>query len=474
MKVLLINPPVEYDGKRREEAFFPIGLGYIAASILEEKYEIEILDVNVSDITNDEVLIFIKNCGCDVVGITAMSTQYKYIKWISAEIKKINRNIKIILGGILATYSSEIVLKNTHIDICVISEGEITIKKILSNLDNLHLVNGIIYKNDNNEILISSQQEYIKNLDLIPMIPYDIFPTERYINSISKISICHNERTINISCGRGCPYHCTFCSKSFTGIRMRTIPSIIEEIELLKLKFGIKRIFFTDELLIINKKRINELCELIKPLNINWSCQGRINLVDEEILRKMKDSGCTAIGYGVESGSQKILDSMKKQIDIKKAVEVINITKKIGIYPILQFIYGYPGEDIKTIKETIQFFNKINEAFVSFSPITPLPGTELWSYAIEKKYIIDEINYLERLEGGYMSDSEVLINFTSFTKEEYDNIRFWAESRIRLNYFLRHPFTTFTTVIKKIRDIGLTGVLKKTIYYIKPLIFKFN
>lgn len=460
MKILLINLPNKYHGKSRDVVFFPIGLGYIAGALLEEKHAVNILDIYALGLSEEKVESNIKNMTFDVVGISAMSTQYKYVKWLSSRIKELHPGKKVILGWVLATYSAEVVLKTTDVDICVIGEGEKTIKELLVNLDCPSNVRGIAYKRDG-KIEVTPCREYIDNLGALPKIPYEVFPMNMYMESLSRIDMKKRQKAMNISCGRGCPYSCTFCSKSFSGVRQRSIESIKEEIVFLKNRFGIQRIFFSDELLVTSKERILEICDNIAPLKIRWSCQGRINLVDKEILSKMKDSGCTAIGYGVESASQKILNAMNKRLEIKKAEEVIKLTKKVGLVPILQFIFGYPGEDMETIKETINFFKKIDEPFIEFSPITPLPGSKLWEDCIANKIIEDETAFLDKLEGGYMPDSPTLVNLTAFSDKELDRLRIWSENQIRLNYIKRHPLYALNLVKNKLMAEGFSGTYKK-------------
>jgi len=459
MKVLLINPPIRYQGKRRDEIFFPLGLGYVAGALMDQGHEVIALDIHALNLPDNEVVAFISNATFDVVGIGAMSTQYNYVKWLSTKIKDIHKDKKIILGWVLALYSSEIVLKNTDVDVCVIGEGENTIKDLLRCLDNPENVNGLAYKKDGH-IIFTPPRDYIDDLNTLPSIPFDLFPMEMYIESLSSRFV-GDERTINISAGRGCPYHCTFCSKSFSGVRLRTVESIVGEIDFLKSRFGIQRVFFLDELLVINKKRILSLCEKIRNMNVTWVCQGRINLVDEEILERMKSAGCVGIGYGVESGSQKILDAMNKKIDVNRAEEIIKLTKKIGIIPILQFIFGYPGENLETIRDTIDFFRRIDVGEIEFSPITPLPGTELWDYSIQNKIIQDEAGFLEKLDGGYMGDSPVLVNFTSFSDDELNRLRRWAENTIRLNYIKRHPFRIIEAIHSEMRKEGIRHTYQK-------------
>lgn len=460
MKVLLINPPNRYQDKSRTQVFFPVGLGYIAGALKDAGHEVEILDIYALNLSDEEVVRIIRGKVFDVVGIGAMSTQYKYVKWLASVIKGFNRDKKIILGWVLATHSARVVLANTDVDICVVGEGENTVKELLSKDLQLSSVKGIAYK-DNGKIQLSPSRGYIKDLENLPKIPYEIFPMQLYIDSLLGCGINEDLKTINVSCGRGCPYECTFCSKSFSGIRLRPIKDIIAEISYLQKEYGVERIFFSDELVVTGKERIMDLCRQIAPLKIKWSCQGRVNLVDEDILRRMKESGCTAIGYGVESASQKILDSMNKRIDIQKAEEVIKLTKRLGLTPYLQFIFGYPGEDIETITELIEFYKRIDEPQAQFSPLTPLPGTSIWDDCVNKGIISDEADFLEKLEGGYMPDSPVLVNFTSFAPEELNGLRIWSENQIRLNYIKRHPLSVLGLLRNKLKKDGFCNTYNK-------------
>ena len=147
MKVLLINPPHEYGGSMRAPEVFPLGLGYIATTLLKSGHKVEALDIYAHQYPKEEVELRIRDLDYDVVGIGALSTQYSYIKWLTAQLKK-HHDGKIVLGNALATLSPELVLNNTETDICVIGEGETIITQIADNLDSLERVKGICFQRD--------------------------------------------------------------------------------------------------------------------------------------------------------------------------------------------------------------------------------------------------------------------------------------------------------------------------------------
>lgn len=467
MNVLLIQTPHYYGGKSRTPDFFPLGLGYIARAVLDGGYNVDILDIYAYQYKKEKVIEQLKNIKFDIVGISAMSTQYNYVKWLADQIKHISPNKKIILGGALATFTPQTVLENTNVDICVISEGEKVIVELLHNIDHPEKVDGIWYKK-NNQIFNTKSRTYIKNLDSISFSAYDLFPMDLYLKN-SFILNTRGEavkiKTANVICGRGCPFNCHFCSKVFQGLRLRSIDNIIEEIKYFKKEYNIEGVFFNDELVVVNKKRIYELCDKIRPLNLKWNCQGRVDTVDYELLKYMKKSGCTAVGYGIESGSQNILENMNKKTRVEQAEKAIKNTKKAGLFPIVQVMFGYPGETKETIQETINFFKQADNPGDELSPVTPLPGTQLWEYTLKQGLIKDEETLLENLDGGYMPDSRVLVNYTDFTWEEYNLLRKSAENRIRKQYYIRHPFIKIINMLYRIgiliRKYGVGGSIKK-------------
>jgi len=469
VKVLLIQPPHRYEKWERGPSSFPLGLGYIAKVLLNQGHQIEVLDVWAHQYTNEDVTKKIKEFDCDIIGISALSTQYAYTKWLIPELKKHHDSL-VVIGNALATLTPEIVLKHTDADVCVIGEGEITFKNVIENINNLKRVKGIYFKQDG-KIVKTEPQGYIKDLDSIDFPAWDLFPIDIYLKHCRVHG--SNIPAMNIIAGRGCPYNCKFCSKTFGGVRFRSVDNIIQEIKVLIEKYNIGGIDFSDELVIINKERTYELCEKIKPLIIKWSCQGRSNLVDFDLLKKMKESGCVAVGYGVESGSQTILNNMNKQITVQQSRQAIVDTIKLGMEPIVQLMYGYPGENEKTLEETAQFLMSlpyIRRATLSIT--TPLPSNWLWNYAISQGLIKDEEKYLEQLKGGYMHDAKTpLINFTNFTKGEfYRNLR-TMEKRLLMNKIRRHPHALAKDYLRRAlvvyRSGGFKQLGKRAIRFIK-------
>jgi radical SAM superfamily enzyme YgiQ (UPF0313 family) len=450
MKVLLIQPP--HAG--REPSLFPLGLGYIARALQDIGCEVAVFDIHAHHYSHEEVVEQIGKLSYDAAGISAFSTQYSYVKWLTAELKKHHPG-KIIMGGPLPTYNPVMVLEKTEADICVISEGDITIKSLMENIANPEKVPGIFFR-QGGRIVSNPPQKYVEDLDSIPFPPYDIFPMDIYFQHMTLFGRL-TRKTINMVTSRGCPYRCNFCSRTFGGVRLRSVDNIITEISQLKEQYGVDSVYFDDELLVVSKKRVHELCDKIQRLGILWGCQGRSNIVDLDLLQRMKSAGCVSVGYGVESGSQKILDNMNKHATVEENERAINNTLKAGLVPVVQMIYGYPGEDKNTIRETVNFFHRVHyspptpDGKANFNLIAPLPGSPLYEETLKKGLIKDEEEYLLKIETGYNPGSPVMINFTQFTNAELLDLKTSMEQDIYRNYqrFLkRHPWK-YTALLKK-------------------------
>jgi len=435
MKIALVQLPHFYGVNSRSPASYPIGLGYISSVLSAHCIEHEGINLWEREMAVDQAMTNFDYSRYDVIGISAYSTQYKYLKEFSSQLKSQYPGIPIVCGGPGPTFSSKIILENTGVDVCVISEGEETIIDLLKNLDKPQNVAGISYKK-NNEVHYTGPRKYIRDLDAIPYPDRDIFDFQAITET--KVSAYKQDKiTADIIAGRGCPYQCTFCSKTFSGIRLRSIGDIVREARQLKERFGIDHLQFNDELVLINKKRTLELCAGLKDLQLQWTCQGRIDQVDEEILRTMKDSGCIAVGYGVESVSQSILDAMKKKIRVEDIVPVIKLTRAVGITPIIQYMYGYPGETDETIERTFQFFKELDIPFIG-QTTTPIPGSKLYDDCVANGLIKDEENYLLNLDSGY-NLAAGSINLTQFTDQELAQKQRRLQIRITHNYLKKRP-----------------------------------
>ena len=387
MRILLVFPPMlgeERYGKLARAGSYlpPLGLAYLAAAI-ENKHEVKIIDGAALKITIDDIKQSIIDWKPDILGITAYTPTFYRAVATCKMAKEINNKIVTILGGPHPSACPEDSIKDDSVDIVAVGEGEEILPEIIDVMESggdLSKVNGIFYKK-NGETLSTPFHERIKDLDALP------FPARHLLNwNIYKPSVMHykNLPAFSVMCGRGCPYRCTFCScsKVFRNkVTMRTPENVLSEIKSLVETYGAREIMFWDDSFGLNKKWAQTLCDYIKPLKITWSCWMRVNMVDPEILKKMADSGCWHISYGIESGNQMVLDTIKKGITIEQIKNAFKWTHEAGMEARGTFILGLPNDTWESMMDTINIAIDINADYAQFQLLTPYPGTELWDVA---------------------------------------------------------------------------------------------
>jgi radical SAM superfamily enzyme YgiQ (UPF0313 family) len=435
MKVLLINPP-----QAGRVPALNIGLGHIAGALAKNGFEVEVLDIFLNEYQEETTEVILKQASFDCVGVSAMSTQYVYAKWLSEILKKYHPEKPVFLGGCLSTHSAELILKHTSFNFCVIGEGDVTAVELVGSLDKPGSVKGIAYKEGEN-VIFTDERDLVPDVNSLGMPAYGLFDIPSYLGQAFPTG-GEPGRSLGVITARGCPYSCNYCSKGFPGVRLKSIEKLYEEIKYLNDTYKIGGISFYDELTILNKKRGYEICSLMKELGLKWSCQGRVNVVDLPLLKEMKRSGCVSVGFGVESGSPKILANMNKKQDIHQSRTAVRNSIKARLLPWLQMMFGYEGENFDTLKETEEFLASIPHPAPHFFVTTPLPGTQLYEESLKKGLINDEVSYLESLTSGYFSGRDILVNLTEFPEEKYYEIKGNFESRINRNFrraFLKHP-----------------------------------
>ena len=433
MKFLLINPVT---GNQRGPAYFPLGLAYIAQVLLDQGHEVEVLDINAHRWSDDEVIGRLMNTDFDVAGITAMVTEYSSVRWLSRRIKEIYPQRKVILGGGLPTAFPKLILEKTPADIAVVGEGEVTIRELADRLahgGSLDEVRGIWYRKGT-DLRQTPPRDLIEDLDTVSFPARDLFPMEIYMQNPVPYLRAFNRDVVstNIVSSRGCPYRCTYCFHGLWGhrFRARSAEDVVAEIKHLHDVWGVNGIFFMDDTFVLDRDRALEICDRLidDSLSITWTASGRVNLVDPYLLERMRVAGCRVILYGIESGSQKILNEMRKGVKVDQARQAVLDTWAAGILPIGYLMIGMPSETRQTVEETVRFCNETG-LISSFSYATPFPGTELHARAVaEGKIDPDDVDHL--LEGWGEWNDEILVNLSQFSDEELASIRRRAERRI--------------------------------------------
>jgi len=398
MRILLIHPPAENiittnlpSFVEEERGFYPpLGLMYIAAYLEKHtNHEIKILDTQVEEISYRNLGSKVKKFNPDIVGIQAMTFTFVDSILTAKIVKKVNDNIKIVLGGPHATIYPEDTLSIPEVDYVVLDEGEITFTNLIQNIKNkkkLKKIKGLVFK-DKGKIINTGQRGFIKDLNSLPFPARHLTPYKKYFSLIAKRSPITTMMT-----SRGCPFKCLFCYRPHLGkvFRYRSPKNVVDEMEKC-VNMGIHEIFIYDDTFTVNKQRVIDICNEIvrRRLDIGWDIRARVDTVDKKLLSKMKEAGCERIHYGVESASPRILKILRKGIALDQVRKVFKWTKELGINVLAYFMIGSPTETRKEIEKSIEFAKEIDADFVHFSVTTPFPSTDLYFMGIKQGIFTD-------------------------------------------------------------------------------------
>jgi len=473
MKIMLIKPPalIPKDWKGIIGVVPPLGLAYVAAVLEKNGHEIKILDCILEDwkkinkfnekikylgLSYEKIADAIKKEKPDVVGITSWSVEAPSAFRVAETVKKVDKNIFTVLGGIHPSIRPKDCLSNPNVDFVVIGEGEYTTLELIEELGkenpSFKDIKGIGFK-QGEDIIINSPRPLIKNLDELPMPARHLFDMERYFNATKSLQGGRQttERTVVIISSRGCPYNCCFCSiHSVYGWewRPRSAESIINEIEYLIKTYKVTGISFEDDNMTLDRKRAEKIFDSIieKKLNIRWVAGNalRADTLDEELLRKMKDSGCIGVAISPESGDQEVLNKIVgKNMDLKAVENVVRLCKKIGLRVDCNFVIGMVGETKQNIRNTVDFANKLKGIGLDFSNCyiaLPFYGTRLYEQA-------KKLNYLTVKDGEELEYSllcqDAVIQTPEFTPNDLKIFREQAvgnsQSKVILNIIRNNP-----------------------------------
>jgi radical SAM superfamily enzyme YgiQ (UPF0313 family) len=372
----------------------PIGLGYLATALRHDGFKnIKILDCLKEGITTSSFGKSLSLLKPRVVGFQVYSYDVNYVMECITITKRVLPDSVIILGGPHVSATQRVALMEIpNADFALIGEGEVGLPQLLQRLMRngtvpLEEIPGLVYRKDNT--IHQNPRVYIDDLDYIGFPSWDLMVPGEYPDS-PQGGFYKRFPIAPISTTRGCPYQCTFCgSKVNMGkkLRLRSISSVLDEIKMLNSKYEVNEFHIIDDMFNFHRERVAEFCAGIKEsnLDINYTFPNglRLDHLDLEILQLMKATGAYAFNVGIESGSQRILDKMKKKLTLAQIEEKVNLIVKAGLEPCGFFIIGFPGETVEDIKATIDFAKRLKIKRAHFSNFLPLPGTESTHHLVE-------------------------------------------------------------------------------------------
>lgn len=370
-----MNTPL-LEGVAQHPGFPPLGLAYMAAALEQNGFEVKIFDCPVCKTNHEKLRFELASFQPKIVGVTSMTPTIVSALKSARVAREVCPNSKVVVGGPHATFmDKETLAEEPAVDIVVRGEGEETILQ-LANLNNekgLEDVMGITFRK-NGEIIRTADRRFIQNLDSLPRPAYHLVPVDRY-----RIA---GKKMMPIMTSRGCPFQCSFCvaSQMFGArFRGRSPKNVLDELEWLRDEHGAEGLSFHDDTLAFDRERITEICDGIteRKIVLPWGCGTRADTVTKEVLAKMRKAHCNEICFGVESGCQRIRDSLKKRVSTEQCENAIKWAKGEGIFVTMSVILGYPSETRETLKETLDLVHKAEPDDVWLCMATPYPGTEL-------------------------------------------------------------------------------------------------
>ncbi len=375
-KIALVNTPL-LQKAGHHPLFPPLGLTYMAAVLEQNDIEVKIFDCPVCEIDHEKLKSELDSYQPTIIGIGAMTPIIESALKSANVAKQVCPDAKVVMGGPHATFADKQIISNEKdVDIIVRGEGEETLLELAKQspeLQKIGDIKGITFRKDN-QVIRSQDRPFIQNLDALPLPAYKYLQMKRYRITGMKL--------LPIISSRGCPFQCSFCvaSQMFGArYRARSSKNVLDELEWLKNEYDAEGIAFQDDTLTFDKKRAIEICDgmIERKLKLPWGCSSRADVVTREILANMAKAGCDEICFGVESGCQRIRDSLKKKVTTEQCENAIKWAKEAGIFVTVSVILGYPGETKETLRESLDFVRQVEPDDVWLCHATPYLGTEL-------------------------------------------------------------------------------------------------
>ena len=398
--------------------YFPIGTAYIASVLRKHGHTVEIYNQDVDHYPDSYLRDYLDSYRFDVVGLGFVGNYYTYQKALKIS-EAINASLNrphFILGGHGPSADPQYFLDKTGADAVVVGEGERAVLKALEG-------KGVF------------KSPLVSDIDTLPWPAYDLFPVEYYrLRQLPHST--PTDFTMPVLTARGCIYKCNFCYRMDEGYRVRSIESVVAEIKYLQQEYGITYIDFADELTTASVKRTIALSEALIPLNIKWMCNGRLNLVTQESLNLMKRSGCLFINYGIEAMDDEVLKRIGKHLTVDQITKGIEETLNAGISPGFNIIFGHIGDTKDTLRKGMEFICKYDDGSQrrTMLPVTPYPGSALYSEAIRRGLINDIDDFYKK----HQNSDLMTVNFTDLTDEEFYQVLYEANSALLQNHYKIH------------------------------------
>jgi radical SAM superfamily enzyme YgiQ (UPF0313 family) len=455
----------------------PLGVGYLGTILKNKGHDVKVVDALLCE-SEQELIDEVVSFRPDVVGFSFMTTDAGISFDRIEKIKEQLPETTIIVGGPHATVDPEDCLEKSFVDFILIGESEFTFPELVELLEkkksNLKTVDGVGFRVGKRKF-INTKKNFIENLDDLPHPDRDMLHFRKRKKRIEKVRTVLYPYT-NLNAARGCPYACRYCQPTKEKLfgrktRFRSADNILDEIELLQKKHGLKYFSFNDDTFTLNRKLVEDFCSGLnkRGLKIKWFCQTRANRVDLPLLRKMRKAGCYEIIYGIESGSQHVLDLMDKRTDVETSRKAILDTRKAGIISRANMMIGYPGETEADMKKSVQFLKETKPDFYNTSKTSPFPGTYLYDDVINQNMMLVD-DYSSYSRGYFGPKIRIDVPESMILKYRSQMVSSFLDPRVfKRPYLFRHMLRRLKCHLK---EGAIIPLLIETFLDLKYLIVK--
>lgn len=463
MRILLISVPYRLDSKLEEQGAFGVvrntipalGLAYLGAVAERDGHEVRILD-DISIRGRDTICRAARDFQPDVVGAASVTPAFHTAVDIAQFLREILPNAVFVLGGAHATADPEHAAAPQAFDFLVLGEGEDTFAELLGHLsagspqrpDDIH---GLAFLRDG-DLATTPPRARIADLDSLPFParhllppPGDYHPTQA---SLRKLPLAH------IMTSRGCPSRCKFCDRAIFGeqYRSHSPQRVLAEVEDVVRHSGVREIRFFDDTFTLNRTRLDAICAGMKAFRprLPWTCLTKVAAVDFDTLRMMRDAGCWQVLFGLESGDDRVLESLGKGNTVEMNRRVVRWARKAGLRVRCDFLVGSPHETVESLEATLALARELPIDFAHFNKFVPFPGTEFYGELVEQGCEFDFADF-----GNINDFDDICFVPPAMTRQQYADFLVKANRRfyLRPRYVLRRllAMRTFTEVRAQIQ-----------------------